>query len=165
MQLLHRLTREAGKTIFLSTHDLELALQIADRLWLMKRGEPLTAGTPEDLSIDGTLAGFFPQQGIAFEPTTGLFRIENRYHRQVRLTGNGILRAMAEKALRRIGIDPSAEEAEFVITAAQDFTIQRGESAIRCRTIGELLDHIEAKEAESVRITDTAGSAAINQDR
>lgn len=165
MQLLHRLTREAGKTIFLSTHDLELALQIADRLWLMKRGEPLTTGTPEDLSIDGTLAGFFPQQGIAFEPTTGLFRIENRYHRQVRLTGNGILRAMAEKALRRIGIDPSAEEAEFVITAAQDFTIQRGESAIRCRTIGELLNHIEAKEAESVRITDTAGSAAINQDR
>ena len=46
MQLLHRLTREAGKTIFLSTHDLELTLHNADRLWLMKRGEPLTTGTP-----------------------------------------------------------------------------------------------------------------------
>lgn len=29
MQLLHRLSRQTNKTIFLSTHDLELALQIA----------------------------------------------------------------------------------------------------------------------------------------
>jgi iron complex transport system ATP-binding protein len=41
MQLLHKLTRSAGKTIFLSTHDLELALQIADKIWLMDReGNP-----------------------------------------------------------------------------------------------------------------------------
>ena len=37
MQLLYRLSRETDKTIFLSTHDLELALQIADKLWLMDR--------------------------------------------------------------------------------------------------------------------------------
>ena len=35
MQLLHHLTRSTNKTIFLSTHDLELALQIADKIWLM----------------------------------------------------------------------------------------------------------------------------------
>lgn len=146
MQLLHRLTREAGKTIFLSTHDLELALQIADRIWLMKRGEKLVTGTPEDLSIDGTLAGFFPQNGIAFDAVTGLFRIENNYRRRVCLTGSGILRAMAEKALRRIGIDPSAESAEICISVATDFTVRRGESSIRCKTIGELLDCIETAE-------------------
>ena len=37
MQLLQRLCRDKGKTIFLSTHDLELALQIADRIWLMQK--------------------------------------------------------------------------------------------------------------------------------
>lgn len=37
LHLLHRLSREMNKTIFLSTHDLELALQIADQLWLMDR--------------------------------------------------------------------------------------------------------------------------------
>lgn len=30
MQLLHRISREGGKTIFLSTHDVDLALQTAD---------------------------------------------------------------------------------------------------------------------------------------
>ncbi len=146
MQLLHRLTRETGKTIFLSTHDLELALQIADRIWLMKRGEPLITGTPEDLSIDGTLAGFFPQKGIAFDPTTGLFRIRNRYRKQVRLSGDGLLRAMAEKALRRVGIEPSAsnEEAEATIAVASDrFTVQHDGSIVACRSIAELLDALD----------------------
>lgn len=32
LQLLHRLAKEANKVVFLSTHDLELALRIADRL-------------------------------------------------------------------------------------------------------------------------------------
>lgn len=37
MQLLHRLSRSTGRTIFLSTHDLELALQTADKIWLLRR--------------------------------------------------------------------------------------------------------------------------------
>ena len=35
--LLSRISREAQKTIFLSTHDLELALQVADTIWLMDK--------------------------------------------------------------------------------------------------------------------------------
>ena len=37
MLLLRRLAHETGKIIFLSTHDVELALQTADTLWLMRR--------------------------------------------------------------------------------------------------------------------------------
>ncbi|WP_234396545.1 ABC transporter ATP-binding protein [Hoylesella enoeca] len=35
MQLLRRLAREQDKTILLSTHDLELALQLSDELWML----------------------------------------------------------------------------------------------------------------------------------
>jgi iron complex transport system ATP-binding protein len=66
MHLLRRLVREAGKTIFLSTHDLELALQMADRLCLMKEG--LRVGTLDELSADGTMERFFSDRGIAFDP-------------------------------------------------------------------------------------------------
>ena len=59
LHLLHRLSREAGKTVFLSTHDLELALQIADRIWLMDKGGGVHIGTPEDLTRDGSLERFF----------------------------------------------------------------------------------------------------------
>ncbi|MBR4213190.1 MAG: ABC transporter ATP-binding protein [Bacteroidales bacterium] len=59
LHLLHRLSHEAGKTVFLSTHDLELALQIADRIWLMDRGGSVHIGTPEELTEDGSLERFF----------------------------------------------------------------------------------------------------------
>ena len=71
MQLLYKLSRETDKTIFLSTHDLELALQIADKLWLMDKKKGVRIGAPEDLSLDGSLGGFFARKGIVFEQETG----------------------------------------------------------------------------------------------
>ena len=79
MQLLHHLSRSTNKTIFLSTHDLELALQIADKIWLMDKANGVTIGTPEDLSIDGCLSNFFSRKGIVFDMETGLFRIDNEF--------------------------------------------------------------------------------------
>lgn len=76
LQLLLRLSRETGKTIFLSTHDIELALQIADRLWLMEKGKGITIGTPDSLSSDGTITRFFTtREGISYDPENKQFRI------------------------------------------------------------------------------------------
>ena len=66
MQLLHNLSRSTGKTIFLSTHDLELALQIADTIWLMDKEKGVMIGTPEKLASDGSLNSFFSQRGLEF---------------------------------------------------------------------------------------------------
>ena len=82
MQLLHHLSRSTNKTIFLSTHDLELALQIADKIWLMDKANGVTIGTPEDLSIDGCLSNFFSRKGIVFDMETGLFRIDNEFEKK-----------------------------------------------------------------------------------
>ncbi|MDD7317501.1 MAG: ABC transporter ATP-binding protein [Prevotella sp.] len=86
--LLRNLAHDTGKTIFLSTHDLELALQLADRLWLLhpettagntdcdnSKGKPegkttLQIGTPDELSKAGLLASFIERPGIHFHPDT-----------------------------------------------------------------------------------------------
>lgn len=118
MQLLHRLSRETDKTIFLSTHDLELALQIADKIWLMDRANGVTVGTPEDLSLNGSLGRFFAGKGISFDFETGLFRVSNECNTQIRLTGNGPKYAMVRKALQRNGVFASREvESDFCIEA------------------------------------------------
>ena len=64
--LLRRISHEAGKTVFLSTHDLELALQVADRVWLMHRGGVISIGTPRELADDGSLGSFVSREGIVF---------------------------------------------------------------------------------------------------
>ena len=67
MQLLHRLSRTADKTIFLSTHDLELVLQIADTVWLMSESGRLDTGTPHELADSGALSNFVEKKGIVFD--------------------------------------------------------------------------------------------------
>ena len=74
MQLLRRLARDMQKTVFMSTHDLELALQMADRVWLMQR-DGLSVGTPQQLADAGTLSRFVERPGIVFDPVALSVRV------------------------------------------------------------------------------------------
>ncbi|MDH6358089.1 ABC transporter ATP-binding protein [Parabacteroides sp. PF5-9] len=71
MVLLRRLAVEQDKAVLLSTHDLEQAIQLGDRLWLQEKNRPMFCGTPEDLILSGTFETFFSKEGIAFDASTG----------------------------------------------------------------------------------------------
>ena len=66
LQMLRRLAHEQQKAILLSTHDVELALQLADSLWLMELGH-LSIGTPRELSQAGSLSRFIERDGIRYD--------------------------------------------------------------------------------------------------
>ena len=74
MQLLRRLAHQEQKTIFLSTHDVELALQLADCLWLMEPNQ-LSVGTPRQLADNGALSRFVERDGIVFERDSLTLRV------------------------------------------------------------------------------------------
>ena len=88
LQLLRRISREAEKTIFLSTHDVELALQLADTIWLMRKQElgdrsqetgvkgPVTIGSPEALAASGDLGSFIERQNIVFDKETLTIKVK-----------------------------------------------------------------------------------------
>lgn len=76
LQLLRRISREAGKTIFLSTHDVELALQLADTVWLMTKDEGMMIGSPRQLAQQGALSRFIEREGIIFETETLTIRVK-----------------------------------------------------------------------------------------
>lgn len=154
MQLLHRLSRQTGKTIFLSTHDLELALQAADCLWLMSPSEGIAIGTPEDLAIDGRLARFFVRRGIRFDQHSGLFRIEFACHTRIRLTGEGPQYNMIRKALRRNGIEANREvESELSVCIGESgYTIYRGGKPVATAgSIREVTEIIRSETIENVK--------------
>lgn len=145
MQLLHQLSRKTNKTIFLSTHDLELALQIADKIWLMDKQKSLKIGTPEDLSLDGSLSNFFARKGILFDHETGLFRVDNEFDREIKLLGDGALYTMIQKALFRNGIKASRNiESDYYIEIVNNtirFNPEKN-TPILIASIEELLDKI-----------------------
>lgn len=74
MAMLRRLAHECNKAILLSTHDLDLALRQADRLWLLGAGGELNEGEPEDLVRSGALAKTFSHEALRWEELCGHFR-------------------------------------------------------------------------------------------
>ena len=140
MQLLHRICREMQKTVFLSTHDVELALQIADTIWLMSREEGIVSGTPEDLALDGTLPAFFCRHGIDFNKERGVFDVTYDTTRCIRLTGtDGPRKAMMKKALLRSGTDVSENAvADISIEVTpKEFIVSTPSATKQCATVSE----------------------------
>ena len=65
MRMLKSLAHEQEKAILVSTHDLELALQIADKIWLIDNG-CLYTGNIDELTPNGTLQKFIESDGIRY---------------------------------------------------------------------------------------------------
>lgn len=105
MQLLHKLSSETGKLIFIVTHDLDLAIQTADKIWLMANDKDLEIGVPEDLIIEDRFDGFFQSDGIFFDKKIGLFRIRNIHHKQVNVIGDDYQADLLRRALSRNGME------------------------------------------------------------
>ena len=59
MNLLKKLTVSSDKAILLSTHELYLALNVSDSVWIMKKGQPLLSGTPRQMMENGEIAKAF----------------------------------------------------------------------------------------------------------
>lgn len=131
MQLLRTLSRVKDKTVFLSTHDLELALQIADKAWLIDKKLGVATGTPEDLSLNGKLGRYFEREGIRLDADSGLFKVEEKASHKVALTGDTSYRPLVSKALSRIGVatDGDVDSAPVITVSDGRYRFGDGEYA------------------------------------
>jgi len=103
MSILRRLARETGQSILLSTHDLDLALRGADRLWLLPSGGPLRAGVPEELVLEGAFQATFPSADVTFDAHSGHFKLHGPSCGHVDLAGEGLPALWTGRALEREG--------------------------------------------------------------
>ncbi|MBO4483612.1 MAG: ABC transporter ATP-binding protein [Prevotella sp.] len=69
LRLLSRVAKEQNKAVLLSIHDIELALQVADRLWILG-DENFVEGEPRILAKEGQIDFLFRGEGIWFDRET-----------------------------------------------------------------------------------------------
>ena len=74
LKLLKNLASETGKTILFSTHEIDLAIQLADQIIIMS-GEKTYFDEPCNLIVQGRFEMLFPKKTIAFDADTGRFTI------------------------------------------------------------------------------------------
>ncbi|WP_299456993.1 ABC transporter ATP-binding protein [uncultured Microscilla sp.] len=107
-KLLRKLAKQTQKAILLTTHELDLALQAADNIWLMGKKSvqglcSIATGTPEDLVLNGVFEKAFQKDGFYFDKHTGAFKINESARKEIRLQGKGIQAFWTQRALEREG--------------------------------------------------------------
>jgi len=74
--LLRELAHKSRKAVVISTHELDLALQTADIIWLMTPGQGIAVGTPENLVGNGDFQHAFADEHFRFVQSEGALRIQ-----------------------------------------------------------------------------------------
>jgi iron complex transport system ATP-binding protein len=114
VHLLHDLSKKRGKTIIFSTHDLNIAVSEADKVWLILK-DSFEEGAPEDLIIGGAFDELFKDSLVRFNQTDGSFKFRNEFKGNINIKGEGISRLWTEKALNRAGYSVSDKNEELVV--------------------------------------------------
>lgn len=91
-----------GKGIVMATHELDLALQCADIVWLVK-DKTLTAGIPEDLVLDGSFDEVFQFKG--YDLKSGKVKHRAFRNKTIGLKGEGPVYLWTKNALERTGFE------------------------------------------------------------
>lgn len=75
-KLLKTLSKKSNKTILISSHEIHLALQLADELWLMNE-EGIVSGVTENLIDNGSVAKLFSSNLVTFDAKSKQFNINS----------------------------------------------------------------------------------------
>lgn len=139
MSILRNLAHQEQMALLLSTHDLDLALRFADRLWILTADGQLVQGAPEALALDGQFADVFTNQNVDWDPTSGSFRTHPTSCLVAYVEGQGIEYIWTQRALERLGFGLTED------THAAIFTIEISQSAWRVEHLG-ISQHFESIE-------------------
>ena len=114
--------RDDGSSVVYSTHDLETAMQCADKMWVI-REDTILEGAPEDLGISGIYEDIFSTSGIGFDERSGRFLFKGNQRGRICLEGEpGRAYIWTRSMLERLGfildrgsgmkirIDPSSDK-------------------------------------------------------
>lgn len=75
LNLLKQLAKETNKTILFSSHEIELAIQLCDKLIVMSERE-VQSGTPKQLISNGSFTSLFPKDLIVFDENSASFKVK-----------------------------------------------------------------------------------------
>lgn len=148
MMLLHELARRTNKAIVLSTHELDLALQTADKLWLMTPNHGIAVGTPEDLILTNRFQKVFANSSYRFDSFTGNFMVNHADTPRLvclKSIGSGNRSYWTERALVRNGYKVSTDASHTITVdeASDSWLISKEGKELSCSSLQELLLQME----------------------
>lgn len=103
MRMLYTLSKKTGNSILISTHELDLAMQWADTIWLMDNTGKVDVGCSEDLVLDKKFSKVFDSAYAAFDLQKGIFQMKEQPIAIVDVSPDSIPEIWLIRALERRG--------------------------------------------------------------
>ena len=119
MHLLLEMAHTTKKSILVATHELDLALQTADKLWLASKEKSIISGSPEDLVLNGAVERAFKDEGTKFDLMSGRFKMNRTAGSLVALSGPELAVKWTTHALERAGFKVEADHKSFEIPSIE----------------------------------------------
>lgn len=144
MQLLRKLSTEQGKTILFSSHDLDLVLRSADRLWMISHNQPLVDGIPEQLVLDGTINKYFDRDELKYNPYLAQFMPVSTTGKRFFMKSENLESQWLKNALLRKGLLLSeiADAEIFTTFADGQFIVEYCNEKYFFKTLENLINEI-----------------------
>lgn len=141
MKLLLNLARKKNKAVVVATHELDLALQMADNIWLATPDKKIKTGIPEDLVLDGSFDEIFQFKG--FDLRTGKIQHQFFRNKTINLQGGGHEFLWTKNALEREGFSVADGGYISIIIEGSDKTIVWKIGSQSFHTIHELIESVK----------------------
>lgn len=140
MALLKELAHKWKKAILVSTHDLNLAIQAADKFWLINKAGNFDQGTNEDLILKGALNECFEMENNRYNFSTGKITFPSEQLLSVAIKGKGPQYVWTRHAFERMGYR-IVEESNLNIESAgnERWILNYSGSHLECRSIEDLI--------------------------
>ena len=138
MLLLHKLAHATQKAILLSTHELDLALQAADRIWLISTDHGVECGVPEDLVFNGSFNRAFQSKSYYFNAANGNFSMNYPMTKKVWVSGDKTRMYWTLRALARAGYAVVQDAEVNILVTENGWTLNENDIS----TVEELLQQL-----------------------
>ena len=156
MSILRNLAHREQMGLLLSTHDLDLALRFADRLWMITTDGQLIQGYPEELAMSGEFARIFANENLDWDAERGSFRAHPNPCLKAEIQGDGIHALWTRRALERLGFgiakpdEKSALSIQVVDTDDRtEWAVARNGNQAKHTSISQLIDWIRGEDWSS----------------
>jgi len=135
MRLLRKLAHDYQKSILMATHELDLALQLSDKLILVQPNGKIVEGIPEDLVLNGSLDETFVLKG--YDLKTGKAEFKPHTGKKIYLEADGHYYLWSKNVLERNGFEVVDEKIKVDVR----LTVAGSNDEFECKL--EILDQSE----------------------
>ncbi|QZE13408.1 ABC transporter ATP-binding protein [Halosquirtibacter laminarini] len=145
MKLLRDIAKSRNISILLSSHDLDLALQLSDNIWLFYPHGPLVEGIPEDLLFKGCFNDILKSDHLKYNQVRARYEVYYETFQKLRVRCTREMYSLLSSAFKRENIEVVLVEEitnDGVIWEQGLFSfVKQNQTVFQCETIAEIVHY------------------------